>query len=202
MSSTVGEEAIWATLSTRDRDQQHSVITKFFQYKLDEMRAQVTLLQQRDHQRTEELRQSQSAQLARQRRPESLQLEISEYRGVEEDFLMRWFVEFDGAIEDHCIDDEQMQVQFAQSLLEGDDRNSALNIKLQDPSVFESLDVLKTLISETFETPRKEFITLFELLENKQVKRKVHAYAQHVRYLARCMVEKPVSEFVLITIFI
>ena len=56
MSSTVGEDAIWAMLSTRDRDQQHSVI-KFLQRELDESRAQVTLLNQQDHQRTEELRQ-------------------------------------------------------------------------------------------------------------------------------------------------
>ena len=53
MSSTVGEDAIWAMLSTRDRDQHHSVIRKFLQRELDESRAQVTLLQQQDHQRTE-----------------------------------------------------------------------------------------------------------------------------------------------------
>ena len=56
MSSTIGEKVIWAMLSTRDRDQQHSVI-KFLQRELDESRAQVTLLNQQDHQRTEELRQ-------------------------------------------------------------------------------------------------------------------------------------------------
>ena len=60
----------------------------------------------------------------------------------------------------------------------------------------------KTLLSETFRPPRAEFRTISELLEIKQGKRKVHAYAQHVRYLARCMVVNPVSEFVLITIFI
>ena len=49
MSLTVGEEAIWAMLSSRDRDQQHSVINKLLQRELDESRAQVTLLQQQDH---------------------------------------------------------------------------------------------------------------------------------------------------------
>ena len=29
MSSIVGEEAVWSLLSSRDRDQQHSIITKF-----------------------------------------------------------------------------------------------------------------------------------------------------------------------------
>ena len=60
MSSTVGEKAIWAILSSRDRDQQHVVISKSFQREVDESRAQVTLLQQQDHRRTEALRQRQS----------------------------------------------------------------------------------------------------------------------------------------------
>ena len=68
--------------------------------------------------------------------------------------------------------------------------------------MFESLDVFKTLLSETFEPPTAEFRTLSELLEIKQGKRKVHAYAQHVRYLVSCMVVNPVREFVKIIIFI
>ena len=40
-SSTVGEEAIWAMLSLRDRDQQHAVISKFLQRELDESQAKV-----------------------------------------------------------------------------------------------------------------------------------------------------------------
>ena len=91
MSSTVGEDAIWTMISTRDRDQQHSVISKFLQRESDELRAQVTLLQQQDHQRTEELRQnlSQSVESSRERRRESLNIEISKYHGVEEDSLLR-----------------------------------------------------------------------------------------------------------------
>ena len=53
-----------------------------------------------------------------------------------------------------------------------------------------------------FEPPRIEFRTLTELLKIKQGKRDIHAYAQYVRYLASCMVANPVSEFVLITIFL
>ena len=73
-----------------------------------------------------------------------------------------------------------MQVAFAQSYLTGSARNWALNLKLHDPNVFGSLEIFKALLSETFETPRAEFRTLSELLEIKQGKRKVHAYAQHV----------------------
>lgn len=202
LSSTVGEEAIWAMLPTRDRDQQHTVISKFLQRELDESRAQVNLLQRQDHQRNEELRQYQSAQSTRERQPGSLKLEISKYHGAEDDSLLRWFVEVDDSIEARRIDDERMQVVFSQSYLAGDARNWALNLKLHDPNVFGSLRIFNILLSKTFEPPRAEFRTLSELLENKQGKRKVHAYDQHVRYLASCMVMNPVSEFVLITIFI
>ena len=68
--------------------------------------------------------------------------------------------------------------------------------------MFELLVVVKTLLSQTFEPPRAEFSILSELLKIKQGKRDVHAYAQHVRYLASCMVANPVGEFVLITIFL
>ena len=35
MSSTVGEEAVWSLLSSKERDQQHSIIAKFLQRELD-----------------------------------------------------------------------------------------------------------------------------------------------------------------------
>ena len=90
ISSTVGEDAILSMLSTRDREQQHSVISKFLQREADEYRVQVILLQQQDHQRTEDLRQhqSQSAQSSRERRPQSLKLDISKYHGVENESLL------------------------------------------------------------------------------------------------------------------
>ena len=68
--------------------------------------------------------------------------------------------------------------------------------------MFGSLAVFKTLLSQTFERPRAEFKTLTELLKIKQSKLDVPAYAQHVRYLASCMVANPVSEFVSIKIFL
>ena len=95
-----------------------------------------------------------------------------------------------------------MQVAFAESYLEGDTRTWALSLKVHDPNVFGSLDILKTLLSETFEPPRAEFRTPYDLLDIKQGKLKVNAYAQHVRYLASCMIVNPVSEYVLITILI
>ena len=102
MSSTVGEEAVWSLLSSRDRNQQHSIIAKFLQRELDASRAEVTLLHQHGHQQTELLRQQQSqsatAASTRERRRETLKLEVSKYRGVEEDSLLRWFLKGDDAI--------------------------------------------------------------------------------------------------------
>ena len=115
---------------------------------------------------------------------------------------MRWFLEVDDAIKVRHIDDEEIQVAFAKSNLSGRARTWALNLQLHDPKVFESLVVFKTLLSQTFEPPRAEFRTLSELLKTKQSTCDVHVYAQHVRYLASCMVANAISEFVLITIFL
>ena len=52
-----------------------------------------------------------------------LKLEISKYRKIEENSLLRWFAEVDGAIKSRRIDDELMQVEFAQSNLSGDARH-------------------------------------------------------------------------------
>ena len=166
----------------------------------------MALLHQRGHQQIELLiqQQSQSATAAstRERRRETLKLEVSKYRGVKEDPLLRWFLEMGDAIKARHINGEEMQVAFAKSNLSGLARTCALNLQLHNPNVFGSLAVFKTLLSQTFEPPRAEFRTLSELLTIKQGKRDVYAYAQHVRYLASCMVANPVSEFVLITIFL
>ena len=106
------------------------------------------------------------------------------------------------AIKVRHIDDEEMQVAFAKSNLSGRARTWVLNFQLHDPNVFGSLAVFKTLLSQTFEPPRPEFGNLSQLLKIKQGNRDVHTYAQHVRYLASCMVANPVSEFVLITILL
>ena len=82
----------------------------------------------------------------------------------------------------------------------GDAKNWPLNLDLHDPNVFRSFNIFTTLLGETFRPPRADYKTLSEILEIKQGNRKVHAYAQHVRYLARCIDVNPVSEFVKITL--
>ena len=181
MSSTVGEEAVWSLLSSSDRDQLHPIIAKFLQLELGASRAEVTLLHQHIHQQTELLRQqqSQSATSAstHERRRGTLTLEVSKYQGVEEDSLLRWFLEGDDAIRARHIDDEEMQVAFAKSNLSGRTRTWALNLRLHDLSVLGSLAGFKALLIQTFTPPRAEFRTLTELLKIKQGKRDVHVHA-------------------------
>ena len=53
------------------------------------------------------------------RRPETLKVDISKYRGVEKESLLLWFVELDRAIKARRIDDEQMKLTFAHANLVG-----------------------------------------------------------------------------------
>ena len=134
MSSIVGENAVRAMLSALNRDQQHAAIVKFMQHELDTAREKAILLHQQGSQQAEMLREqdAQQFELLRQqqsqsasggpthaRRPESLKIVISKYRGVEEESLYKWFVELNDAIKARYIVDEQMQVAFAQSNLAG-----------------------------------------------------------------------------------
>ena len=96
---------------------------------------------------------------------------------------MRWFVELDDAIQARRIEDDAMKVTFAMSNLAGRAKDWALGQKLHDSYVFESCEVFKTWLRQSFEPSHAEFRAQAELLDIKQGKRDVHAYAQHVRYL-------------------
>ena len=87
MSSTVGSDAIMAMLSGLDRDALHSAIAKFIQYDLDKAKEKVALLNQQGSQQVELLRLQQVHNsvpgVTHARRPETLKIDISTYRGVE-----------------------------------------------------------------------------------------------------------------------
>ena len=92
----------------------------------------MTQLHQQGHQQIELLRQKQSQSSTTastsERRRETLKLEVSKYRGVEEDSLLRWFLEVEDVIKAHHIGVEEMQVEFAKSDLSGRARTWALNL--------------------------------------------------------------------------
>uniref|UniRef100_A0AAV1TM29 Retrotransposon gag domain-containing protein n=1 Tax=Peronospora matthiolae TaxID=2874970 RepID=A0AAV1TM29_9STRA len=136
------------------------------------------------------------------RRPETLKIDISWYKGTDEDSLLRWFVELDDAIRARHIEGDEMQVTFALSNVTGRAKTWVLGLKLHDPNVFESLRSLKSRLKETLEPPRAEFRERSALLRLTQGKRDVHVYAQQQRYLASSVTENPVDEHKLINVFI
>ena len=81
-------------------------------------------------------------------------------------------------------------------------KDCSLGRKLHDSYAFESFEVYKTRLRQSFVPPRAEFRARAELLDIKQGKRDVHAYAQHVRYLSNCIVQNPMDEHTLIALFI
>ena len=110
LSSTIGQEAVGALLSALRPDRQHSTIAKFIQNELDAKREKVILLHQQGSQQTELLRQQQATATGSTciRRPETLKIDISKYKGANEDSLLRWVVELDDAIKArHIVDEEK-----------------------------------------------------------------------------------------------
>uniref|UniRef100_A0AAV1U001 CCHC-type domain-containing protein n=1 Tax=Peronospora matthiolae TaxID=2874970 RepID=A0AAV1U001_9STRA len=186
MGSTMGIHAVSVMLEALNRDAQHAIIAKFIQNELDAER---------------EKQQAAAGGSMHSRRPETLKIDISKYRGSKKTPSLRWFVELDDAIRARRIDDGDMQVAFAQSNLAGRAKTWALGLKLHDPYAFGSLEVFKSRLRQTFELPRAEFRARTELLKLKQGKRDVHAYAQHIRHLTSCISSNPVDEHTLVSVF-
>uniref|UniRef100_A0AAV1UVI6 Retrotransposon gag domain-containing protein n=1 Tax=Peronospora matthiolae TaxID=2874970 RepID=A0AAV1UVI6_9STRA len=193
MGSTMGIHAVSVMLEALNRDAQHATIAKFVQNELDAEREKVALLHQQGSQQAEFSREQGAQQfelLSQQqaaaggsmhsRRPETLKIDISKARR---------------------IDDGDMQVVFAQSNLAGRAKTWALGLKLHDPNAFGSLEVFKSRLRQTFEPRRAEFRARTELLKLKQGKRDVHAYAQHTRHLTSCISSNPVDEHTLVSVF-
>uniref|UniRef100_A0AAV1UX69 Retrotransposon gag domain-containing protein n=1 Tax=Peronospora matthiolae TaxID=2874970 RepID=A0AAV1UX69_9STRA len=128
MGSTMGIHAVSVMLEALNRDAQQATIAKFIQNELDAER---------------EKQQAAAGGSMHSRRPETLKIDIFKYRGVEEDSLLRWFVELDDAIRARRIDDGDMQAAFAQSNLAGRAKTWALGLKLHDPYAFGSLESLQ-----------------------------------------------------------
>ena len=106
MAETVGDAAVGAMLLSLSGDEQHATIAKFIQHELDEAMRKLTLLQEQGAQQADLLRQqgSQQSELLRQqqagaaaagsmhmRRPESLKIDVSKYKAVESDSVVKCF---------------------------------------------------------------------------------------------------------------
>uniref|UniRef100_A0AAV1TH61 Retrotransposon gag domain-containing protein n=1 Tax=Peronospora matthiolae TaxID=2874970 RepID=A0AAV1TH61_9STRA len=161
MSVLVGETAISGMLESLSRDEQHTAINNFLQGELAVERQNITLLQQQGSHQS-------MGGPTHMRRYETLKIDISRYKGTDEDSLLRWFVELDDAIRARHIEGDEMQVTFALSNLTGRAKAWSLGLKLHDQNVFESLEILKSRLKETFESPRAESRARSALLRLKQ----------------------------------
>uniref|UniRef100_A0AAV1VL08 Retrotransposon gag domain-containing protein n=1 Tax=Peronospora matthiolae TaxID=2874970 RepID=A0AAV1VL08_9STRA len=170
MSVLMGEPATSGMLESPIRYQQCAAINKFPQGEIAIERQKVALLQQQGSHQS-------MGWPTHTCRPETSKIDISRYKGTDEDSVLRWFVELDDAIGARHIEGDEMQVTFALPNLTGRAKTWALGLKLHDPNVFESLEILKSRLKETFEPPRAEFRARSTLLRLKQGKREVHNYA-------------------------
>uniref|UniRef100_A0AAV1TSM3 Uncharacterized protein n=1 Tax=Peronospora matthiolae TaxID=2874970 RepID=A0AAV1TSM3_9STRA len=129
MSVLMGEPAISGMLESLNIDQKHAAINKFLQEELAVERQKIALLkQQGSHQSMDGP--------THMRRTETLKIDISRYKGTDEDFLLRWFVESDDSIRALHIEGDEMQVTFSLSNLTRRAKNWALGLKLHDPNLF------------------------------------------------------------------
>uniref|UniRef100_A0AAV1TEQ6 Retrotransposon gag domain-containing protein n=1 Tax=Peronospora matthiolae TaxID=2874970 RepID=A0AAV1TEQ6_9STRA len=195
ISLLMDEPAISGMLESLSSDQKHASIKKFLQGELSVERQKIALLQQQGSHQS-------MGGPTHILRLESLKIDISRYKGTDEDSLLRWFVELDDATRALHIEGDDMQVTVALSNLTGRAKTWALGLKLHDQIVFESLEILKSRLKEKFEPPKAEFRARSAILRLKQGKRDVHAYAQHLRCLASSVTENPADEHTLINLFI
>jgi hypothetical protein len=160
----------------------------------DNTHEQITALREQIATQSALLHQQMITASQRSRHVETLKVEVSKYKAIEGESLLRWLVELDDAIIARNITDEAMRVTFATSNLAGRARAWALGLKLRDRDCFPSYEEFKTRLKQTFEPPKSEFRARSEFLELKQGKRDIHAYAQHARYLVSCVVQEPIDD--------
>ncbi|KAF1325110.1 reverse transcriptase, partial [Globisporangium splendens] len=122
-----------------------------------------------------------------------LKLDVSPYRGGENEPLARWFVELDAAITARQLRDPMQQVLFAMSNLAGRAKSWAYGKRLAEPHCFYDLDDFKRELKKAFEPPQSEFRARAEFLKLRQGKYDLHSYAQRARYLVSSIVNEPIN---------
>lgn len=224
MANAIGGNAVAAMLHSLSRDEQHASVAQFISNELQASRTELSELAESSARQQEEARQRVSAltsqvgqqlQLLEQMqranvaatapRPprfESLKIDISKYKGIEGESLLRWLVELEDAMSARRIDNESMRVTFAVSNLAGRAKAWALGLKLRDSHCFPSYESFRDQLRETFEPPKSEFRARTEFLDLKQGKRDIHAYAQQARYLVSCIVSDPIDDQTQVVTFI
>ena len=135
-------------------------------------------------------------------RVQSLKMEISTYKGGENESLPRWFVELETAVFARQITDQQLQIAFAMSKLGGRAKSWAFGKRMADPNCFLDLRDFKHDLEEAFQPPKCEFRQRARFLAIKQGKRDLHDYVQEARYLVASIVQHPIDDATQVSVFL
>ncbi|KAF1324825.1 reverse transcriptase, partial [Globisporangium splendens] len=170
----IGEAAVVSLLRSASPEDQKSAVVSFMHHEIMSSRKQV-------------------ATPVSSIRTVPLKLDVSPYRGGENEPLSRWFVELDAAIAARQLRDPSQQVLFAMSNLAGRAKSWAYGKRLADLNYFPSYDHFKTELKKAFEPPQSEFRARAEFLKLRQGRFDLHSYAQRARYLVSSIVDEPID---------
>jgi len=136
---------------------------------------------------------SQQATPGRTTRAPALKIDVSKYKGGENEPLLRWFVELDAAVEARQLKEESQRIVFAMSNLAGRAKSWAYGRRLSDPNCFATYGEFKKDLRLAFEPPKCEFRARAEFLDLHQGNLDLHDYAQRARYLVSSIVSDPID---------
>ncbi|KAF1329369.1 Membrane protein, partial [Globisporangium splendens] len=171
MRDVIGEAAVVSLLRSASPEDQKSAVVSFMHHEIMSSRKQV-------------------ATPVSSLRTVPPKLDVSPYRGGENEPLSRWFVELDAAIAARQLRDPSQQVLFAMSNLAGRAKSWAYGKRLADLNCFPSYDHFKTELKTAFEPSQSEFRARTEFLKLRQGRFDLHSYAQRARYLVSSIVDE------------
>ncbi|KAF1316450.1 reverse transcriptase, partial [Globisporangium splendens] len=174
MRAVIGEAAVISLLRSASPDEQRNAATSFMHHEIMNSHRQ-------------------PATPVTTMRVAPLKLDVSPYRGGENEPLARWFVELDAAITARQLRDPMQQVLFAMSNLAGRAKSWAYGKRLAEPHCFYDLDDFKRELKKAFEPPQSGFRARAEFLKLRQGKYDLHSYAQRARYLVSSIVNEPIN---------
>ena len=175
MRAIIGESAVITLLRSSTPDEQRSAVVSFMHHEVMNSRRQP------------------ATPVTTTTRVVPLKLNVSPYKGGENEPLARWFVELDAAIAARQLYDPGQQVHFAMSSLAGRARDWAFQRRMTDRNCFYSLEDFKQELKRAFEPPQNEFRARAEFLKLRQGRKDLHTYVQRARYLVSCVVDQPID---------
>ncbi|KAF1313441.1 Pol protein, partial [Globisporangium splendens] len=174
MRNVIGEATVISLLRSASPEDQKNAAVSFMHHEIIESRKQV-------------------ATPVSSFRTVPLKLDVSPYRGGENEPLSRWFVELDAAITARQLRDPMQRVLFAMSNLAGRAKSWAYGKRLSDPNCFYSYEDFKAELKAAFEPPQSEFRARAEFLKLRQGRFDLHSYAQRARFLVSSIVDEPID---------